>query len=160
MKKKILLGLIAILIIIQFIRPERNTSIERSANFIGNKYAVPENVTSILDKACMDCHSNNTTYPWYTNIQPVGFWLQNHVNEGKGEINFDEFLSYSPKKAHHKLEECKEMINEGEMPLNSYTWIHRDAKLTAEEKKILTDWASGLMTQIASENNVETKKEH
>ena len=156
MKKKILIAIAAILIIIQFIRPERNIQGAKT-NYIGNKYAVSTNVQSILDKACMDCHSNNTTYPWYTNIQPVGFWLQHHVNEGKQEINFDEFLSYSPKKAHHKLEECIEMVKEGEMPLNSYTWTHSNAKLTQEEKMAISDWASSIMKQIETENNLEAK---
>lgn len=157
MFKKILIGLLFVLIFLQFIRPERNISEGKSANHISNKYAVPENVDAILKKACNDCHSNNTVYPWYANVQPVGMWLADHVKEGKGELNFDEFLTYSPKKAHHKLEECIEMVKEGEMPLNSYTWIHKDANLTQDEKVAITDWASATMQRIATENNLPTK---
>jgi hypothetical protein len=161
MIKKILVGLLFVFIFLQFIRPSRNISEGKSPNHISNKYAVPANVATVLEKACYDCHSNNTIYPWYTNIQPVGLWMQNHVNEGKGELNLDEFLTYSPKKAHHKLEEVMEMVKEGEMPLESYTWIHKNAKLSQEEKVALTDWASATMKQIATENNLpaDEKKE-
>jgi hypothetical protein len=148
MLKKIAYILLAVLVIIQFFRPERNTASGTQANAIANKYAVPANVNGILQKACNDCHSNNTVYPWYANIQPVAWWLADHVNEGKGELNFDEFLTYSPKKAHHKMEEVIDMVKQGEMPLKSYTIVHRNANLTQEEKVAITDWASGVMKEI------------
>jgi len=109
----------------------------------------------VLQRSCADCHSNNTVYPWYANVQPVAWWLADHVNEGKGELNFDEFLTYSPKKAHHKLEEVIDMIKEGEMPLGSYTWIHRNAILSPAQKEALTTWADGLMKEIAAANNLK-----
>lgn len=154
MIRKILLGLLAILLILQFVRPSRNIAEGDQPNHISKKYAVPANVASILDKACNDCHSNNTRYPWYANIQPVGLWLQDHVKEGKGELNLDEFMTYSPKKAHHKMEEVIEMVKEKEMPLESYTWIHKDADLTDQERVELSTWADTLMKQIAAENNI------
>jgi hypothetical protein len=155
MFKKILIALLVILVIIQFIRPERNISAAVSPNDISHKYHVPETVQSILKTSCNDCHSNNTVYPWYANVQPVAWWLQNHVNEGKAELDFSEFLTYSPKKAHHKMEEVIEMVKEGEMPLNSYLWVHKDAKLSADQKKLLTDWADGIMKEIAVANNLK-----
>lgn len=154
MIRKILLGLLAILLILQFVRPSRNIAEGDQPNHISKKYAVPANVASILDKACNDCHSNNTRYPWYANIQPVGLWLQDHVKEGKGELNLDEFMTYSPKKAHHKMEEVIEMVKEKEMPLDSYTWIHKDADLTDQERVELSAWAETIMKQIAAENNI------
>jgi hypothetical protein len=154
MIKKIAYILLAALVIIQFIRPARNISTTASANHISKKYTVSSNVNSVLEKACYDCHSNNTVYPWYANIQPVGFWLDDHVNEGKGELNFDEFMTYSPKKARHKMEEVIDQVKEGEMPLNSYTWIHKNSILTQEEKTELTAWADNLAKQIALENNL------
>jgi Haem-binding domain len=160
MIRKILLVLLVALLLIQFIRPSRNISEGKSDTHLSNKYTVPANVSGILEKACYDCHSNNTVYPWYTNIQPVGLWLQDHVNEGKKELNFSEFLTYSPKKARHKMDEVIEMVKEGEMPLNSYTLIHKNANLSSEEKTALTDWASMLMKQIEKDNNLppEEKK--
>jgi hypothetical protein len=144
MKKKIGLGLLAVLVIIQFIHPTRNTSVTESPNEISKYYEVPADIHRVLKKSCYDCHSNNTVYPWYTNIQPVGWWLQSHVNDGKGELNFDEFGTYELKKAKHKFEEIEEVIREGEMPLGSYTLIHRDSKLTAEQSASIAAWAGAL----------------
>ena len=118
---------------------------------------MPAEVDAILKSSCYDCHSNNTHYPWYANIQPVAWWLADHVNEGKREINFNEFLTYKPKKAHHKMEEVAEMVNEGEMPLQSYTIVHRDASLSDAQRKLVADWALGVMQQIATEHNLGKK---
>ena len=144
MKKKIGLGLIAVLVIIQFIRPTRNSSTTESPNEISKYYQVPADIHTLLKKSCYDCHSNTTAYPWYSNIQPVGLWLQSHVNEGRGELNFDEFGSYDQKKAKHKFEEIEEVIREEEMPLESFTFIHRDAKLTPEQSASIAAWAGAL----------------
>ena len=156
MKKKILLALLAILIILQFIRPERNRSSAMSPNDISRHYRIPANVDTILKRSCNDCHSNNTTYPWYTNIQPIGLWLQSHVNDGKSHLNFSEFVTYAPKRQHHKLEETIEMIKQGEMPLNSYLWIHGNAKLSNQDQATLVNWADGLMKEIAAKHNLLT----
>lgn len=158
MVKKIAIGLLVALVIIQFFRPARNISTEKSPNDITNKYAVPVSVQEILKTSCNDCHSNNTVYPWYANIQPVAWWLADHVNEGKRELNFSEFSTYSPKKAHHKLEEVIEMVKEGEMPLQSYTIIHQNAKLSEPQKLELANWADGLMKEIALANNLQPEK--
>ena len=144
MKRKIILGLLAVVVAIQFIRPTRNSSTGENPNEISKYYEVSADIQIVLKKSCYDCHSNNTVYPWYANIQPVGWWLQNHVNEGKRELNFSEFGSYPEKKAKHKFEEIEEMVNEGEMPLTSYTLIHGDAKLTAEQSSALASWAGAL----------------
>lgn len=146
--KKFLIILVAILVIIQFIRPARNISQETSPNDISAQHSIPADVKPILDKACNDCHTNNTYYPWYSNIQPVGWWLQYHVNEGKEHLNFSEFLSYDAKKQDHKMEEMIEMVKEKEMPLDSYTWTHTDARLTDQERQILVNWAEGIRKNI------------
>ena len=158
MKKKILLSLLALLVIIQFIRPSRNISPAISANDISNHHPVPANVQDILSRACNDCHTNNTTYPWYTNIQPVGWWMQHHVNEGKRELNFSEFASYTPKRQHHKMEEVEEMVDRNNMPLDSYTWIHKNANLKPEEKTALLEWAGKIRNDIATKNNIVPEK--
>ena len=151
MIKKIVLGLLVLFIVLQFVRPARNESSAPYPNDISTAYNVPDDVHTILAKACYDCHSNNTRYPWYTNIQPVGLWMGNHVNEGKGELNFNEFASYKKKRQAHKMEELVELVEEGEMPLSSYTWIHKDAVLTPEEKALLVNWAKALHQQIKSQ---------
>jgi DNA replicative helicase MCM subunit Mcm2 (Cdc46/Mcm family) len=148
MFKKIMLFLLAALIGIQFFHPKKNKAEGVQANYIGNKYAVPADVKTILDKACLDCHSNNTHYPWYANIQPVHWWLDKHINEGRKHINYDEYTSRPLRYQYHKMEETIEMVKEGEMPLNSYTWTHKDAKLSQEEKVKITSWAQSVMDTL------------
>jgi hypothetical protein len=145
MLKKIGLGLLLCLIIIQFIRPAKNINTVDVTKQITAVATVPENVRIILKKACTDCHSNNTVYPWYSNIQPAYFWLNEHIKEGKREINFDEFAGYRLSKQYRKMEELIEQVNEGEMPLSSYSWIHKDTKVTNAERATLTSWAQGVM---------------
>ncbi|MBI1768480.1 MAG: heme-binding domain-containing protein [Bacteroidetes bacterium] len=143
--KKILLTVVVVLIVIQFIRPSRNNGDAEGANVISKKYQVPENVQSILKQSCYDCHSNSTKYPWYANVQPVGWWIQySHVDDGKRHLNFSEYASYSEKKAKHKFEEIADEVRDGEMPLGTYTFLHHDAVLTEEQTKILVDWAESL----------------
>lgn len=142
--KTTLLVLLVGLIIIQFFRPAQNKSAAHSPNDIAVIYNEPDDVRTILNKACNDCHSNNTRYPWYNNIQPVAWWLDKHVKDGKRELNFDEVGSYSLRRQYHKMEEVADMVKDGEMPLSSYTLIHTDAKLTNQEKTILIDWANSI----------------
>jgi hypothetical protein len=148
MLRKVLIGLLIALVIIQFVRPERNTDSSVKADDITARYDVPANVQAILKRACNDCHSNYTAYPWYANIQPLGLWLQHHIDEGKAELNFSIFNTYSDKKKAHKMEEVAEMVERGEMPLESYTLIHGDAKLTKKEAQALITWAKTLQQQI------------
>ena len=147
MLKKILIVLALVLVVIQFIRPTQNLS-ANTAKDISTLYPMPSDVKLIVDKACADCHSNKTAYPWYASIQPVAFWLADHVNEGKREFNFNEFAGYRIAKQNHKLEEVIEQIKEGEMPLYSYTLIHRDAKLTDAEKATLINWCQHIMDTL------------
>jgi hypothetical protein len=139
--KKIGLGLVAIFVILQFIRPTKNEGIAFTENDILHFDSVPADVQKILETSCYDCHSNHTTYPWYTNIQPIGLWMQWHVNEGKEELNFSEFKTFTPKRQKHKFEEIEEVIEANEMPLWPYTLIHTETKLSEEQKTILINWA-------------------
>lgn len=141
MLKKIGWTLLAALIVIQFIRPAKNETTEPQPFAIQTQYPVPDNVSAILKKACNDCHSNNTQYPWYSNIQPVYWWLNDHVEDGKKHLNFDEYTNGKLFRQYHKMEEVIEQVKEGEMPLESYTWVHGEARLTADEKAALTGWA-------------------
>jgi Haem-binding domain len=140
MIKKILYVFIAALVIIQFIRPKQNIAAGPFTNDVSSKFAVNDNVASILKQSCYDCHSNNTVYPWYANVQPVTWWLQDHVNEGKKELNFSEFATYTAKRQRKKFNEIMDEVKEGKMPLPSYTWLHKDAILTAEQKAALYKW--------------------
>ena len=138
---KILIGILAVFVLIQFIRPAKNVGKAMLGTDITNIVAVPPNIQNQLRTSCYDCHSNNTNYPWYANVQPVGWWLANHIKEGKGELNFNEFGSYSKRRQLSKLKAIGKSIQDGSMPLSSYTLIHRNAKLSAEDKQMIMDWA-------------------
>lgn len=143
-----MIAVVVILVAIQFIRPAKNIGSAYAATDVTHVINTSEEVKKVLEVACNDCHSNSTIYPWYNNIQPVTGWLSHHVNEGKGELNLTEFANYPVKKQIHKLEETAEMVREGEMPLNSYTWTHGDAKLSPEQKALLVKWAEDGMKQL------------
>ena len=121
MVKKILLGVLAVVVIIQFIRPDRNDSNDNT-HHISTKYEVPEEVAGILKVACNDCHSNMTKYPWYTNIQPVGWWLNDHIEHGTSHLNFSEFTNRRVAIQNHKLEEIIFPIG------NDFFHVNSDAK--------------------------------
>lgn len=142
--KKIVLVLLVLLIIIQFFHPAKNASAAATPNNIASIYTVPNDVDAILKKACNDCHSNNTRYPWYNNIQPVAWWLDSHVKDGKRGLNFDEFASYRISKQYHRMQDIIDEVKKGDMPLGSYTLIHTDARLSDQEKEALTKWASAI----------------
>jgi len=142
MLKKILIGLLVVLVLIQFFRPEKNDSNDLTLD-VSTKYKVPEDVSQILRVACNDCHSNKTNYPWYSQIQPVAWWLNDHVTEGKEHLNFSNFTQLPIAVQNHKFEEVIEVIDENEMPLESYTYLglHPEAKLTEDQKTALKTWA-------------------
>lgn len=147
--KKILLAIVVLLVFIQFFRPAKNQSTEILPTDITKVYgAIPADVNVILKKACNDCHSNYTVYPWYDNIQPVAWWLNNHIEEGKEHLNFSDFGSRRIAFQYKRLDDCNEEIKNGDMPLDSYLWIHKDAKLTDEEKQKLYAYFNSIRDTI------------
>ncbi|MBN8837366.1 MAG: heme-binding domain-containing protein [Sphingobacteriia bacterium] len=142
------LALLALLLIIQLFHPQKNISSEATPKHIGTSYKIPENIQAILVKACYDCHSNNTVYPWYNNIQPVAWWLNDHVVSGKRHLNFDEFTAYSIARQYRKIQQCAEEVKNKNMPLLSYTWVHKNAILTQEEKLAFINWCSAVRDSI------------
>jgi len=150
--KKWLLMLFIAFVVIQFIQPARNKSGQVLQTDITNVYPVPARVQAILQSACYDCHSNYTRYPWYSYIQPAGWWLTHHINEGKEELNFSDFGSYSFKRRTNKLRAIENSINDGTMPLSSYTLLHKDARLTGEKRQLITAWIGKLRDSLATAN--------
>lgn len=138
--KKILIVLFVLFILVQFIRPQKNSGDRFGNADFTTVLSVPADLRQMIETSCMDCHSNNTHHLWYEEIQPVGWWINNHIQEGKEELNFSEFAKYSIKRQAHKLEECAEQIESGEMPMNSYLWMHNEARLTQEQKGKLKNW--------------------
>ena len=133
-------GIVVAGIAIQFIRPARNSSGQVLPTEISNCFPIPAKVQALLKTACYDCHSNNTAYPWYANVEPIGWMLNNHIQKGKKELNFSEFGSYSMRRKLSKLKSIASQIRDNEMPLSSYTLIHKNAMLTKEDKTLIISW--------------------
>ncbi|MEO6819092.1 MAG: heme-binding domain-containing protein, partial [Ginsengibacter sp.] len=146
--RPILVVLLIALIIIQFFRPQKNAGEEIAANQIAAVQNIPENVQQILKVSCYDCHSNTTKYPWYSNFQPVAWFLNDHIVEGKKEVNFSEFGTYRIYRRYKKLKEIQKQIKEDEMPLYSYTLIHRDAVMDTVQKLAVIDWTANAMKEM------------
>jgi len=151
-KRKTLFILLVIFIGMQLYQPDKNNNDVIAANSIISIIPIPDSVNAILRVACYDCHSNNTHYPWYSNIQPGGWWLATHVKEGKQNLNFDEFATYSREKQTDKLTGIKKSQQDDWMPLDSYKWIHADANLKEAQKKLLIDWADSAINQLRVKN--------
>jgi hypothetical protein len=138
--KIIILGVVCALVIIQFIRPDRNYTGQVSTESLTALYHPPDSIRRILQQSCMDCHSNNTVYPWYTNVQPIGWILNRHIRHGKDELNLDQFSRYSERRKISKLRSMKDQVRDGVMPLKSYTFMHADARLSKAQKQLLIHW--------------------
>lgn len=146
--KYTLLLFLIVFIIIQFFGIDRSVpEYDESGDFL-SVHEPPSEIETIFRSACYDCHSYSTVYPWYTNIQPVGWWLQNHIDEGREEMNLSLWSDYPESDADHLLEEMIELVDEEEMPLPSYTWAHAGARLTDEQRQELIIWIGNLRSTL------------
>ena len=128
---------VAIVLVIQVIPVERNVSTVPPGQSFEKTEKVPANVAAILKVSCYDCHSNNTRYPWYSELQPGVWFMARHIKKGKEELNFDEFNNYSKRHKKAKIRSIIRQIEKEEMPLKSYLLLHPDAGLTPNKKKVL-----------------------
>jgi hypothetical protein len=157
-RKKILLGIAAIFAAMQFFRPEKNLSDKpvegfdywSEATLEPNRVAGDIKIWRILRAACYDCHSDRTRYPWYSEIEPVGWWLAVHVIDGKTALNFSQFRILSAQDASHLLDASVDAINHGTMPPASYRLLHAEARLSEADKILLTAWLQGLSEKISA----------
>lgn len=149
-KTKILLVIGVVFVAIQFIQPAHNNSAQVLPTDFVAMYKPPKDVEQMLQSACYDCHSNHTRYPWYSNIQPMAWLLANHIKNGKGELNLSEFGSYGARRRISKLKAIADQIRDEEMPLTSYKLIHKDARLSADQKNKLITWASNKRDSLSA----------
>ena len=148
--KWVIVALAVIFIGIQFIRPARtNPAIDPSQTLEAQVQMSPE-VSSILARSCNDCHSNKTVWPWYTNVAPVSWWLTDHVNEGRKELNMSEFGRLPRDRQERKLRQMCDEVTDGMMPLSSYLPMHPSARLSEQDKKTLCDWTEEERDRIAN----------
>ncbi|WP_417601972.1 heme-binding domain-containing protein [Owenweeksia hongkongensis] len=141
--KKIILALVLILVVIQFILALPENSPEPQSSLLIRE-DIPKDVQSILKSACNDCHSNSAIWPWYAHVAPLSFWIGDHVEEGREHFNLSEWENYEPKKKAHKIEELVEMVEEKEMPLEKYVWLHSEAELSADQRATLISYFKSL----------------
>jgi len=146
--KRILYILIIVFVGIQFVPTKQNKSIKVLETDVSKTLYVPFNVQEIFKRSCYDCHSNNTVYPWYNKIQPISFLMENHIKNGKKELNFSDFGAYSKRKQKSKLKAIYNQIKDNEMPLFSYTIIHRNAVLSKEDKILIKQWTTKLLDSL------------
>jgi hypothetical protein len=143
--KKILVWIVGILfvafVLIQFKRPDRtNPPVDPAAVFTAH-LQVPEDVKAIIHRACYDCHSNETKWPWYTNVAPVSWLVADDVEQGRKHLNFSEWGTYKPKRMIVKLSNIEGEITDKTMPLPKYLKLHPEAELTDADRDRLSKWA-------------------
>ena len=139
MRWLLLIG-VGLFVIAQFFGPAKtNPAIDQSLALESHVQVDPK-VAAILDRSCVDCHSNKTQWPWYSNVAPVSWFVIDHVNHGRSHLNFSEWGSYDKSKQRSLLEGTCELVREGGMPLSSYLPLHPEAKVSDEDKKIVCEW--------------------
>jgi hypothetical protein len=142
------IGLAVLLITIQFFRPERSNPALDPSGDITAQVPVPSAVRSILKRSCFDCHSNETRWPWYTNIAPVSWLVANDVKEGRAHLNFSEWGSYKQGKRISRLDIMISEVDKGGMPPKDYLLLHGDAALTEADKDTFCAWAEQLSDSL------------
>lgn len=144
MKTKLLLATFAILILIQFFPIKKeNPAIDTKHKF-SQLVEIPTSTKALLKAACYDCHSHETEFPGYTRMQPLGWWIRGHIRGGRLKVNFSEWGTYTDKEKVAKIQECKEVLEEGRMPLGSYKLLHPESKLKEAEIKELVGFFDNL----------------
>jgi len=136
LKKKIAVGLVVVLLALQLV------PIDRENPPVTGAIDAPAEVVAILERACYDCHSNKTTWPWYSHVAPVSFLVADDVEEAREHLNFSEWDKLPADKRAHAIEEIWEEVKDDEMPLWFYTPLHPDAKLSDADRETLHVWAA------------------
>jgi hypothetical protein len=133
-------GLIVMLIIIQFFHPEKNSAPVDPAGDMLQIMSASDQIETLFTKACYDCHSNHTDYPWYNHISPVSWYLNSHIKKGKQGLNFSEFESKDRAERIGMLVKTCEVVESGAMPPQSYRLFHSKARLSVEERLLICEW--------------------
>ncbi len=136
--KKTLIAFFLLLLLAQLIRPDKaNPPVNSEESF-----SEDSELTAVFKRACYDCHSSETRYPWYSNIAPVSWMLSHHVQEGREHLNFSIWNKLPEKKKEKLREEIWEEIEEGEMPMKGYVLLHKEAKLTSQDLEKIKSWSA------------------
>ena len=136
------------LVAIQMFRPARTNPSTDPARTMAAHLAVSPTVASVMDRACRDCHSNDTTWPWYSNVAPVSWFVIDHVNSGRRHFNYSSWSGTDPDEARKKLKDICKLSRERDMPLRSYTLVHHDAELSDSDIDALCGWSQSAVAQV------------
>jgi heme-binding protein len=142
---------------IQFVRPAKTNPPIDEASTIGARLQVTPEVAAIFDRSCSDCHSHRTTWPWYSNVAPISWLVIDDVNQGRKHFNLSDWPT-DPKRSARRLEEISEQVEQGDMPLPMYVYMHSKAKLSEADRKALSDWANNERQRIAASGQTEPAK--
>lgn len=146
----VVIVLVAGLVIAQFFGPAKTNPPVNSADVMEARQQVPPPVTAILDRSCNDCHSNKTRWPWYASVAPVSWFVIDHVNEGRDNMNLSEWGRYDQGEVDGKLKKICREVKSGDMPLSSYTPLHPGSKLSADDVKTLCAWTDAERARMAA----------
>jgi hypothetical protein len=145
------IAIVTLLIAAQFVRPAKtNPAVDESRTLEQHAQMTPE-LQATLKRACYDCHSNETVWPWYSNVAPVSWFVIDHVKDGRKDLNFSEWSTYSKQRQAKKMAEIQELVQKDMMPLSSYLIIHKEAKLSDADKKAIGDWAGAESQKLANQ---------
>ena len=147
--RRVLLAVVAMLAVVQLIPVARTNPPVDAAQTMSETIPVPSGIASILGRSCQDCHSSQTVWPWYSQVAPLSWFLVNHVNEGRGEMNVSEWGRYTARRKDRKLKEICEQVTRGKMPLETYTLLHPQARLSDLDRKALCDWSETARKNMA-----------
>ncbi len=148
MIKRILIIVLIIFAILQLFQPDRNLSSENLKSDIANHYNIPDSIENLINTSCYDCHSNNTDYPWFINVQPIGWYMQAKVTRGKQHLNFSEFGTLKKEIAIRRLTEIDEVMKRNIMPLKAYKFYNSSSNLTEGQRSTISKWAQSLRDKI------------
>ena len=147
--KRVFIAIIVIAAAIQLIRPARTNPASDPSAAMTSRVHVSKEVIAILDRSCRDCHSNETRWPWYTNVAPVSWWVIDHVNHGRSHFNFSEWAKYNSEEQRDLLKAACELSRKREMPLPSYLRMH-DAAMTARDIETLCTFTDAAIRHSAT----------
>lgn len=147
--KWLLLGLVIFVVVIQLYQPERTNPPIEQARTVEAQTEIPAEVSAIIHRACFDCHSHQTRWPWYSFVAPVSWMVADDVEHARGHVNYSDWAQYERKDADHKLEEICEEVEEGAMPLASYRWMHAQARLSEQDVQAICAWTQAERRRLA-----------
>jgi hypothetical protein len=147
---RILIAFLGILVLMQFIRPDRTNHPSEGAMSVSQKLPMSDSVRAILERSCYDCHSNQTRWPWYSNVAPASWLVADDVKEGRQHLNFSEWGTYNRGRQIARLENIVSLLEKDAMPLKQYLLLHRDAVLNDREKDLISDWAGQMSDSLSS----------